>query len=239
MNRSIAIAVLCIGIAATGSPQNSPGKQSDKAQSNPSPAATKIEDSTPNTEADGTNQKTPEPHSGIEWSNWALVAVGIVGVGAALLTLRAIKQQTDLQAAAYTQSIKIERWETTATRDGEMLIGFDVVNVSEFPLTMKSANIAHAGYPAFQSTNEVFLPPHTPYRINLATQITDAQFDLWDKAILPISLHGDFCSVGVLKSFISQSFEGLLITGKGQTPYFQYQISMVPAEKTKNNQKTK
>jgi hypothetical protein len=247
MNRLTAIAVLSIGLAATGSPQNSPGKQSDKAQSNPSPTVTKIENSTSNNEADRATQKTPEPHSGIEWSNWALVLVGTAGVGAAILTLRAIKKQTDLQAVAYTQWIKIENWEATAQPIApsdqapyrEMLIGLDIVNGSEFPLTMKSAAVRHAGYLVFESTNDVFLPPHTPHRIRFVVQITSAEFDVWEKAIISIPLQGDLESTGVLKILIYQPFKGILISQKGKAPYFHYEISIVPAGKPEANQKAK
>jgi len=40
-------------------------------------------------------QQAPEAHTGIEWSNWALVFIGIVGIGYAGRTLSAIKRQID------------------------------------------------------------------------------------------------------------------------------------------------
>lgn len=43
-----------------------------------------VDNSTRHNETNSPAKKPPEPHQGIEWSNWALVLVGIGGVYAAL-----------------------------------------------------------------------------------------------------------------------------------------------------------
>jgi hypothetical protein len=78
-------------------------------------------------------------------SNWILVLVGIGGVIAALLTLKAIKRQADLQSVAMQQWLETENWRTEVVHHddgaGEITISFDVFNRTNFVLTVNEAQI--------------------------------------------------------------------------------------------------
>jgi len=195
----------------------------------------------------GGGEKQPE-HEPYQWRdlyapanvpNWFLFGAALWAGIMALRTLKAIEKQTNLQTVAYTQWVKIENWEAASKRIapaggipyGEIQIGFDVVNGSDFPLTMNSANFVFAGNTIFNSGDNVFLPPHSPYRIKLALQITTAQLNTWEQSILAIAIQGDIPHIGILGNPMSQSFKGLLVGGRDKAPYFQYEISMVPTEK--------
>jgi hypothetical protein len=78
-------------------------------------------------------------------SSWVLVAVGIGGIAAALLTLRAIKRQADLQSVPMQQWVEKENWRTEVEHyddgSGQITISFDVYNRTDFVLTVNEARI--------------------------------------------------------------------------------------------------
>jgi hypothetical protein len=100
LKRLAIFGAILAGFLASGHPQNDSGKQQPGSQSGPSPSVPIVESSTPQAKTNSTAQKPPEPHAGIEWSNWALVLVGALGVAAGIFTLKAIEEQGRIANAA-------------------------------------------------------------------------------------------------------------------------------------------
>ena len=94
LKRLVIFAVLVLGFTSAAHSKSSGQNQKGKAQDEPSPAVTIIDNSTRRTQADSSAQKAPESHAEIEYSNWALVLVGALGVAAAVATLLQIERQT-------------------------------------------------------------------------------------------------------------------------------------------------
>jgi hypothetical protein len=96
MLKGLAIATLILALLFANCPNKGSAKQKDKSKQTPAPSVTISNNSARQNEADRSGEKAPDPHAGIEWSNWALVLVGALGVVAGLLTLRAIGKQADI-----------------------------------------------------------------------------------------------------------------------------------------------
>jgi hypothetical protein len=77
------------------------------------------------------------------WPNWAVVIAALGAIWAALRTLRTMKRQADLQHAAMQQWIDIKEWEASFADDRKtsLNIKFDIVNPTNFPLTINEFKI--------------------------------------------------------------------------------------------------
>jgi hypothetical protein len=90
----LAITALGITLFFAYGPNKSGAQQKQPPQPIPAAPVTIVDNSTRQAAAYGTSEKPPEPHAGVEWSNWALVLIGGLGVLAAYGTLRKIERQT-------------------------------------------------------------------------------------------------------------------------------------------------
>ena len=94
MLKKQAITAFSIALFFAHGPDKPGTQQKQKTQPIPAAPVTIVDNSTRQAAAYGTGEKPPQPHARVEWSNWALVLIGGLGVCAAYGTLRKIERQT-------------------------------------------------------------------------------------------------------------------------------------------------
>jgi hypothetical protein len=96
MRKGLVLLVMAgVALLLTNGPYEGRGEQKQKGQNVPTPPIAIVDNSSRQTQANPPAEKPPDPHAGIEWSNWALVLVGALGVLAAFVTLQKIGVQAD------------------------------------------------------------------------------------------------------------------------------------------------
>jgi hypothetical protein len=130
------LGIICLvfaGMIAVVNAKETGGKKQSVGQNNSLPPTAIIDKPTSaSPQANPPAQKLPEASKGIEWSNWALVFVGSLGVVAAFITLLEIGKQTkaskDAASAALLNAqavITAERAWVMADLDGAPLAIFE------------------------------------------------------------------------------------------------------------------
>jgi hypothetical protein len=114
--------------------------------------------------------------------NLALVIVGIIGIVIAICTVRTIGKQTNLMQSQFDQWVTLTNWRTwKQPRNDTLRITVDLVNPSEFPITLSEGILIFERYgDSIQKTKymlgeRTFISPNIPHVIEFDAILTDAE----------------------------------------------------------------
>jgi hypothetical protein len=173
----------------------------------------------------------------IEWSSWALVAIGALTLLAIWKQVRESVKATQsmcesvkLQETALRQWVDIASWSIRREirEDGRKMlyIAFDIVNHTKLPVTLESVTISVGG-DRLDSKAKNALNPDNNFRVDtfiLLSEDQDAHY-LGNRLILPV--RGDVAFIDVLTKCRHHPFGGLLVCNR-QGVEFVHQETMVP-----------
>lgn len=143
-----------------------------------------------------------------------------------------------LQERGMQQWVEIRNWRVSVTvpateaSGAQIEIRFDIVNGSDFWLTMNDAEIVFYKYTIFGSGENVFLAPKNPYLVTVLFPISIPEYRQYESGkFITVRIAGKIPHVGRLGKLIVQSFSGDLMFGKEKETRFIEEVSMVPMEK--------
>lgn len=161
----------------------------------------------------------------LRWSAVTAVATGLLvlaGLGAtiaALMTLRAIQNQVDIQTASMEQWVEVANWKArlVGITDGDDLlwITFEIMNPTPFPLTIKTGRF-QMEVPSATGKEEsipadTFFTPKTPYEISTTLELSAAESGRFNTEVLSVKVVGYITHSGVLKRKpVTQVIAGIL-----------------------------
>lgn len=170
--------------------------------------------------------------------NIALFFVGVGGIVVAVITLRKIERQTNLQAIAYTQWIVVKNWRSELMdevnpmrlEDGTPLkrlrIRLEIVNESQFPLTIIDSVIAFKGRRSDDIGTLRFYPPanfplfpNVPYLVDVSIVLNKEETATFETGIMFVRIEGSFIYKGVLIKTEHYPLYGMLWCGKAGTRF--------------------
>jgi hypothetical protein len=111
----------------------------------------------------------------------------------------------------------------------------DLVNQSNFPLTLASSYIAFTKMGAAVKSctswgfDELFLPPHTPHHLNTPVDLTDEQADAFRNLGFVVKLEGKFQYVTILGMRMEQIIKGILVCSESETRFLA-DVTMHPKQ---------
>lgn len=191
-------------------------------------------------EGAGARDYLPWGYNLVAWpdgiTTWAIIFTGFVIAWQAWETRDSIR----LQEAAMEQWVKIVNWsvlvrDLSAPIGGVVQVKFEIVNGSQFPLTMLNAQLVFSGHTIYSTGDNVFMAPDTPYIASVQLPLTTPEIAQYKSSILTMRITGYMSHVGRLKKNpITQGFTGFLVFGEGVDTYFREEISMIPKETDQN-----
>jgi hypothetical protein len=150
----------------SGQDQKTQGSQSQTQSRQPAPLSLNAHEKTAEEKHQTDSKPSPYPWRELlapaNIPNWFLAIIGALGVGAAVKTLRAIKRQTDLQAAGMRQWVDVEAIDCHSTEPWlshdkpqfAVEINFQAINNTANVLTIKKIETAVSMMP---DETEVFV----------------------------------------------------------------------------------
>jgi hypothetical protein len=144
-----------------------------------------------------------------------------------------------LQEKAMEQWIELSNWRSQLvelpsekTPNPFLLVKVDIVNKTNFPVTLKRAEIdftttGDTGKRTYFTGDDTFLPPNVPHDVEVASELTERQVSQFPLGGIGIQIAGRFSHIGALKKTVTQEVFGLLVCRKSETVFFP-QIHMNP-----------
>jgi hypothetical protein len=199
------------------------GKQGDsQANSETESPIIVVNNSSTHTEAPHGKKEAPKGDASV-WANgadWALVAVGVATLLAvwkqAKETAKATEAMRDgiaLQEAAFQQWVEITNWTASKSGDHVFDVGFDLVNSSNWPLTVVTTHITIGTTGSLRDHN-IMLTPKQPYTVGgLSMPFVD---EWYRKSYLGAGgamqpVRGAVTYTNCLHRTVRQEFSGLII----------------------------
>jgi hypothetical protein len=143
-------------------------------------------------------------------------------VKALLASATAMQKSIGFQEAALEQWIDILDWKTDYRPQSEevklLRIRFNVVNPTNFPLTLKNARFQIVKGNSLTTVDfgqEMFVSPRVPRPVDVYIRLSDAEAKMYLESTLMFQVHGSFPHVGALKKLVLQSIDGIIQCGKG------------------------
>ncbi|HME32028.1 MAG TPA: hypothetical protein VKG65_04685 [Terriglobales bacterium] len=158
-------------------------------------------------------------------------------VEALLDSAEAMQKSIALQQAALEQWVDILNWRTSFIPPNQgipaqLRIQVDVVNPTNFPLTLEDAHIVFAGNLKFFFRQHCLLAPRNPYTVDVAITLNDESWKrYWQEQLIWIRVEGDFSHTGSLRELRPQPLCGHLICAHKHTTRFEDET---PAAKYQN-----
>jgi hypothetical protein len=173
---------------------------------------------------------------------WATKRAAIASEYAARVAQDSIR----LQESGMQQWVEIRNWRVsvfepaTENSGAQVEIRFDIVNGSDFPITMNDAQVVFYGHTLFGSGNNVFLAPKNPYMVSVPFPIGIPDYRKYESGrFIEVKITGKIPHIGRLGRIAIQSFSGHLIFGKGKETRFIEEVSMVPVKTESQNRRQK
>jgi len=163
------------------------------------------------------------------WSTLALVGVGLVASIAAFLTLRAIRNQVDLQVQAMEQWVDLQNWRSELIPNGKdwwrLNVYVEIINPTNFPLKLPQAKVRLIeppnGWTEFQLRDNHLLTPRNPELVRLlVSQIGPDRAAQYNSGVLLFQVEADLSHIGVLRKLQNKPVKGTLYCGRSKT-WFQ------------------
>ena len=160
----------------------------------------------------------------------ALVLVGIITFLAIGYQSIQTKRSVDaayasirLQEATLQQWVDLVNWKaeyipSITGQPSFLKITVDIVNPTDFPITICRGRITLGGNTTFFLVDEFVMTPRNPYVANLGTQITDDQEKNFLRTGLWFSVRGELSHIGTLGKLNPQPIYGHLTCLSGQDP---------------------
>lgn len=150
-------------------------------------------------------KEPPAPHAAIEWSNWALVFVGLITFVVISVQAResskatkAMRDSIRVQEVQYRQWVEVDSWRNQSRdknpsgSEAELILGFDVKNTTSFPLTLKRLSVGRTG--AMSSMTPGFtIPPTSSYAAVDVFEVSGGELALYreDKLVVVVSIEAE------------------------------------------------
>lgn len=243
------LAVVCIAVVAMPahnqviSNQTSSQRQQD-AQKTPTPSVAPI---TNNQTTAYYQQESKDKPQGwqklIAWPD-GITALAIVltlfaiiwqSVGTQL-SVRAARNSIVLQEMGYIQWVYLTNWRVTFDEERQqMKIHVEILNQTEFPLTLNSARLVFGTKPNIMTVTlgeDFFLAPKLPYPVDVGLHVYNDQIKAFDIGYYGIDVEGSIMHIGVLRRQQTQEIGGILVAGRDTGARFDAYIPMHPKAPT-------
>ncbi len=227
-------------------PHKACAQQKPDAQQNPAAAIAVTSNRSGQTQADHPAQKAPEPHTGIEWSNWALVGVGLLTFLAVWMQVResaratrAMRDSIRLQEAGAQQWIEVGNWKSEGqdtARGKGVQITAEITNPTSFPLMISNIQIRMGcrTYGLGTSTwirGDYYLLPKNPLIATFHFWFTDiGQDQEFQNRRLHFDIKGSLSYIDALKNGKTQTLEGVLTCSSKRTYFTPGDGAMEPKD---------
>lgn len=210
--------------------QNQPSRQDwkDTQQANrATPVAVNCNCAAP---TDDSKDKPRGWHKLVTWpegiATWALILTLAAIVWQAIESgnaTRAMRESTDMQAIGFVQWIDLKNWRSdypTPIAEGGFKIGifFDIVNATEFPMTLEMVSIG-VGSTRFDSNVRTFLSPDAKHAIEYPLRATQKMVDDYLERTLLIPIRGEIAFADVRNQWQTQPFGGLVLCSNDGTEF--------------------
>jgi hypothetical protein len=246
------LAILAISafvvVSVSSQPNNTSGHELQPAkQGSPAVATPDSQNKQASGQTDQAKPDTnpPKYYKAINPPEWWLVGIAFfTGCGVfwqsweTRKSANAARDSIRLQGSGIQQWVEIRNWRVAVTEPAtensgaQVEIRFDIVNGSDFPLTINDAEIVFYNHTLFGSGENVFLAPKNPYLVTVLFPICIPESRQYESGrFITVRIAGKIPHVGRLGKLIVQSFSGHLIFGKGTETRFIEEVSMVPVEK--------
>jgi hypothetical protein len=228
-------------VSVSGQPYNaSDHKQQPAAQTNPSitvPAPEKHNDG--KTDKGKTYTDPSEWRTAVKRPEWWLVLLGFITCGVVgwqawetRAASTAARDSIRLQEVAYKQWVELTNWRSEKLGPTSLVIKVDIVNSTNFPLTLTSACITIGladGIEAHLICKDRFLPPKEPVDMSVPIELTEPEIPSFHNNSLGFSTKGSIEFKSILNRPEVQKFQGLLFCGTSDTR-FEYTIPQPKAD---------
>ena len=178
------------------------------------------------------DQKPPKWYAAIEWPEWLLVVAAFLTLAVVIWqsvattgATKAMRKSVELQETTLQQWVDVVNWKTylilfERQRPG-LKIKVDVVNPTDFPLTMKDARIVFDNRVTFFFRDDCFLTPKNPYTVEVSLEMAKGQYDSFQGNGLSIRVEGSLPHIGSLRKLQPQAFCGTLMCKDGEKARFE------------------
>ncbi len=246
MKRLVLAVLLVVGclVAVTGRVSGQPNQATKNKQNPTNNAANTVLAS----EHEGAAKHTAEsdndaPHwyTPLKRPEWWLVGVGIVTFIAIWLQVKeagkatkAMFKSIGLQETVLQQWVDVVNWRTNLIVLEEQRAGVrikvDIVNPTNFPLTLKDAKIIFDNRVTFFFRDDCFLTPKNPYTVEASLELTKGQYDYMYGAGVRIRVEGNLPHIGSLRRLQPQRFCGTLTCKDGKEARFESETPAADAK---------
>jgi hypothetical protein len=233
MLKRLRYCVVAVALLFPIGPHKACAQQKQEAQQNPTTAITVTSNGAPQTQADHPAQKAPETHAGIEWSNWVLVAVGLLTFLAVWMQVKesakatkAMRDSIRLQEAGVQQWIEVGYWKSEGqdtARGKGVQITAEITNPTSFPLMISNVVIrmecrTHRLGTSTWIRGDYYLLPKNPLTATFHFRFTDTGQDQeFQNRRLHFDIEGSLSYVDALKNQKTQMLEGVLTCSPKRT----------------------
>lgn len=238
MLKILAILAVASGLTVANPHQKdgSTAAKQSKGQDTGSPAVSFVCNQTAAPDAKTANNEPPHWYRSPEW--W-LCILGVPTLyfiarqtGATRKAVEVSRDSIRLQEMAYIQWVDLANWQVTFDEERqEMKIQVEILNQTEFPLTLNHASLVFGDKPNIMTATlgqDFFLAPKLPYVINVGLHVYNDQIRAFDSGYYGIMVNGSITHVGVLRRPLTQDIGGILVAGKGNPARFDAFVPMHP-----------
>lgn len=247
----LAILLVAVGVSAinvSGQPNQTADHEQNPAQSRNTIARASDAQQNASTSEQGHGNSNAKPanwYTAIEWPEWLLVTAAFLTLAvvtwqsiATAGATKAMRKSVKLQEATLQQWVDVVNWQTylilfEQQRPG-VKIKVDVVNPTNFPLTLKGARIVFDNRITFLFRDDFRLTPRNPYTVEVSLELMTGQYDYMYGTGAAVRVAGNLPHIGSLGHLQPQPFCGRLICKEGKEARFE---SETPAADASADQK--
>jgi len=235
-----------VAISVSGQPNKAAeAKQQQAQQTQPLPS---VERRTASHEGEA-QSNAPKWYAPLRRPEWWLVVAAFLTLYSVWRQVResakatqAMRDSIRLQESGMIQWLELEKWRSKTVRQVDypenvfLRIEVDIVNKSQFPLTLQDGFIKFVGpngkgpsWCKFSPSTGTFLAPSVPYTVMADVRIRNEWIAEWQDDGLTFEVSGKLTHIGILKRSVPQEFEGLLLCAENQA-LFDYRVHPNPQE---------
>lgn len=232
--------LLLASMAASADQQRQPTPTGDTASQHqqPTPPRSQVtinNVSTSDNEGKADNKKSQaaaEPRPFLTHGETASTVIGLCVLAVSVLGWLAVRRQAQimertlrLQEATFTQWVVLENWMADEIGVG-IDIQFDIMNPTNFPLTIDGVVIEIGAGKNRQTINDTVMPdkmlaPHIPYRISATYEVSEDRITAYREGAYPVAIDCQIVCRTVMNQKQGQHISGVLYCGKNIKPFFR------------------
>lgn len=247
MKRAVIFTVCILAIGVSGQPNKSRNAPQDRSQDQSQPTIFNLENcNSPGTQPANPNDDTPDWNTAIKRAvktpdGWLVIVAAITGL-AILYQAREMARATKemrrsiaLQEVALRQWVDLLNWRVDfVPANGpippELRIRVDVVNPTQFPLTLPDAYIVFGKGNRYLFRVYFYLTPKNPYTVDTVYPLTSEMIEHFRHGNgIRIEVEGNMAHIGALGKLQPQPFCGVLKCREGHPAIYESETPVVPS----------